>query len=270
MVDKSLPITSFRGDNWIFSNMYEHPITFNSLTYRNAEACFQALKCSSDEERLKFINIDGFTAKRLGKSIKIDVKKWDEIKDYMMFAVVQAKFKQCDAFRRKLMDTGGREIIEGNDHGDDYWGVCNKTKSGKNKLGKILMTIRDRCANESVFKNKRNEIYANTLDIPVDSVILGLKKGYYKYEPCANANTVAISEIALNPKTSKLLRVVAVYEKDENGAVIGTTIVEGNDIATVLVKLDDIAVEALYCNMMTMVRTTREGYEYFKSLNFKF
>lgn len=37
MVDKSSPITSFRGDNWIFSNMYEHPITFNSLTYRNAE-----------------------------------------------------------------------------------------------------------------------------------------------------------------------------------------------------------------------------------------
>ena len=263
-------IDSFRGEYSIFSNLNECIINFGGLEFRNSEACFQAQKCTTDEEKLAFCKITGVEAKHLGRKVKMDVNKWNTIKYAVMYAVVQEKFKQSDKFRQKLMDTEGMMLIEGNDHGDAYWGVCNKTKQGKNKLGEILMTIRDRYINDTAMHNIHNEIYANMLQIPIDSVILGLKKGRFKYEPCVSVNYDTIYEIAMNPRTSTFLRMTAVFEKDENGTVIGTTIVEGNDIATALVKLDCISAEALYGNMMYFIRTTREAYEHFKSLNFKF
>ena len=40
----------------------------------------------------------------------------------------------------KLLDTGDAILIEGNDWGDRYWGVCDGV--GQNKLGLILMGLR--------------------------------------------------------------------------------------------------------------------------------
>ena len=42
--------------------------------------------------------------------------------------------------RKALLDTGDEYLEEGNTWGDQYWGVCNGV--GKNKLGKLLMKIR--------------------------------------------------------------------------------------------------------------------------------
>lgn len=39
------------------------------------------------------------------------------------------------------MLTGDAELIEGNNWGDTFWGVCNGR--GENMLGKLLMEIRD-------------------------------------------------------------------------------------------------------------------------------
>ena len=39
------------------------------------------------------------------------------------------------------MATGDRVLVEGNDWGDTYWGMCNG--EGKNYLGKMLMSIRE-------------------------------------------------------------------------------------------------------------------------------
>ena len=263
-------IDSFRGEYSIFSNLNECVIKFGGLEFRNSEACFQAQKCATDDEKLAFCKITGVEAKHLGRKVKIDVRKWNSIKYYVMYAVVQEKFKQSDKFRQKLMDTVGMILIEGNDHGDTYWGVCNKTKQGENKLGEILMTIRDRYLNDTAMENAHNEIYANFMHVPLDTIISWLKKGFYRYEPCEVLNSKAIYELAINPRTSPLLRITVAYEKDENGVVVGATVVEGNDIATALVSLDAIADNALYGNMMGVYRTTREAYEQFKSLNFKF
>ena len=44
-------------------------------------------------------------------------------------------------YRQRLLDTGDRELIEGNTWGDRFWGVCRG--EGENKLGRILMRVRD-------------------------------------------------------------------------------------------------------------------------------
>jgi predicted NAD-dependent protein-ADP-ribosyltransferase YbiA (DUF1768 family) len=39
-----------------------------------------------------------------------------------------------------LLETGDAELIEGNDWGDTFWGVCGG--KGNNFLGKLLMEVR--------------------------------------------------------------------------------------------------------------------------------
>ena len=46
-----------------------------------------------------------------------------------------------------LIKTGDQELIEGNYWNDTYWGVCKGV--GQNKLGKILMRVREELKNEA-------------------------------------------------------------------------------------------------------------------------
>jgi len=57
---------------------------------------------------------------------------------------VRAKFEQNPDLAAKLIATGDEELVEGNTWGDTYWGVCRGV--GQNKLGKILMNVRQELA----------------------------------------------------------------------------------------------------------------------------
>ena len=43
----------------------------------------------------------------------------------------------------RLINTGDAILIEGNTWGDTYWGVCDGV--GENRLGKLLMEVREEC-----------------------------------------------------------------------------------------------------------------------------
>ena len=58
-----------------------------------------------------------------------------------MQEIVQAKFEQNPVLAKWLLNTGDAKLIEGNTWNDRYWGVC--AGIGQNKLGKILMKVRD-------------------------------------------------------------------------------------------------------------------------------
>jgi predicted NAD-dependent protein-ADP-ribosyltransferase YbiA (DUF1768 family) len=54
--------------------------------------------------------------------------------------------------RRQLLDTGHQELEEGNYWHDNEWGNCYcmkcRTIAGKNKLGILLMQVREEIAND--------------------------------------------------------------------------------------------------------------------------
>lgn len=102
-----------------------------------AEAAFQAFKCP--QRASEFENIDGYTAKKLGKRVQLR-SDWEQIKNQIMLNVVCTKFMQNPDMFRRLRNTKSI-IVEENTWGDTYWGVCNGV--GENHLGKILMKIRD-------------------------------------------------------------------------------------------------------------------------------
>lgn len=65
---------------------------------------------------------------------------WDQVKVAVMRDILRAKAQQHEYVRRKLLETGDRELIE-NSWRDDFWG-WGPNRDGQNMLGKLWMEIR--------------------------------------------------------------------------------------------------------------------------------
>ena len=63
------------------------------------------------------------------------------VKDNVMHLAVKEKFSQHEDLKKKLLQTGEKEIIEHTTN-DSYWGDGGGWGRGQNRLGKILMQVR--------------------------------------------------------------------------------------------------------------------------------
>jgi len=131
-------ISSFRGKYNFLSNFFAAPVTYDGHLFGSNEAAFQAAKCP--RRACEFCNLGPAAAKKLGRRVELR-PEWEYVKDRVMFEIVLNKFTQNPALKELLLETGDEELVEGNTWGDRYWGVCNG--SGQNKLGKILMKVRE-------------------------------------------------------------------------------------------------------------------------------
>lgn len=134
-------IDSFRDEYFFLSNFYPAEVEYEGRTYLNNEAAFQSAKTLDPEIRVQFQGLNPSEAKKLGRSIPLR-EDWEEIKDRVMYDIVSDKFHRNPLLAEKLIQTGEAVLVEGNNWGDTYWGMCND--EGKNMLGKILMRVRVR------------------------------------------------------------------------------------------------------------------------------
>ena len=67
---------------------------------------------------------------------------WDTVKDDIMLKALRCKFAQHPDLMKKLWETGDRELIE-HTANDSYWADGGGKGRGLNKLGKLLMKVRD-------------------------------------------------------------------------------------------------------------------------------
>lgn len=141
-------IKEFKNQYFFLSNFYEYPIYYNKLVFCNAEAAFQAQKVINEKDQYKFINLNASQARKLGKTVQLR-KDWEEIKDNVMYEIVKRKFTINKELQQKLLETKEEELVEGNWWHDTYWGVDSKTGTGQNKLGKILMKVREEVKNNN-------------------------------------------------------------------------------------------------------------------------
>ena len=141
-------IKEFKNQYFFLSNFYECPIYYNKLVFCNAEAAFQAQKAINEKDQYKFINLSASQARKLGKTVQLR-KDWEKIKDNVMYEIVKRKFTINKELQQKLLETKEEELVEGNWWHDTYWGVDSKTGIGQNKLGKILMKVREEVKNNN-------------------------------------------------------------------------------------------------------------------------
>ena len=141
-------INLFKGEYAFLSNFQKCMVEFEGITYPSVEHAFQAAKTLDRDERLKFTKGSPVTVKGMGRRLKLR-SDWEDVKDSVMYICLKSKFQNPE-MRKKLLDTGDAVLIEGNNHGDRYWGVVNG--EGQNKLGRLLMQIRSDICEEN--KNK--------------------------------------------------------------------------------------------------------------------
>lgn len=135
-----MKIDCFDGNYAFLSNFYNCMVEYDGLLYMNSEAAFQAAKTMDKKMRKVFTELSPSSAKYLGRHVELR-SDWEDVKDNIMYEIVYNKFSNDLDLRNLLHDTGDAELIEGNWWNDKYWGVCNG--EGQNKLGKILMRVRD-------------------------------------------------------------------------------------------------------------------------------
>lgn len=81
-------------------------------------------------------------AKTLGRSREHLIRAdWEVMKDEVMHRAVLKKFQTHTDLRESLLATGDEDLIE-NAPTDYYWGA-GRDGSGQNKLGQILMAVRN-------------------------------------------------------------------------------------------------------------------------------
>lgn len=141
-------INKFDGPHRFLSNFFPSPFGFKNPfsegidEFPTVEHAYQAMKATgADDFGEVQRSVTPGEAKRWGR--KIDMREdWDQIKAYVMHELVSEKFLQNRDLMNLLLKTGDAHLIEGNDWGDQYWGMCLKKGTGKNMLGKILMRVR--------------------------------------------------------------------------------------------------------------------------------
>jgi N-glycosidase YbiA len=134
---------STKADYSCFSNFSPYPIRLKGKLWPTSEHYFQAQKFAGTphEEEIRQAN-SPMIAARLGRSRKRPLRRdWESVKDTVMREAVLAKFTQHADVRAILLGTGDAEIVEHTTN-DSYWGDGGDG-TGKNKLGQILMSVRE-------------------------------------------------------------------------------------------------------------------------------
>lgn len=129
-----------------FTNFYPATVTIDDQRWPTTEHYFQAQKFVGTPY-LELIR--GFSSAReafqLSRNSTVSQWRrsdWDAVKDDIMLKALRCKFTQHKDLRKLLWETGDRELIEHTSN-DSYWADGGGRGRGLNKLGKLLMKVRD-------------------------------------------------------------------------------------------------------------------------------
>ncbi len=144
-------------ENKEFSSFYDTTFKLDDVEYKSAEHAFQAIKAKTfgdDEHFAKILKAKSAqSAKSFGKKVeKFEDSVWNEKKEDVMRNILRAKFSQNPDIRKKLLDTADKILAEANPR-DTFWGIGTSASTaiaknpskwkGQNKLGKLLMELRE-------------------------------------------------------------------------------------------------------------------------------
>ena len=131
------------GDHGCFSNFAHYPMRLYGRDWPTVEHFFQAQKFPDTdyEEAIRQARSPA-KAKAMGRTRRLRLRRdWERAKDGIMREAVWAKFSQHADIRAVLVATGDAVIVEDSPT-DAYWGA-GAHGGGKNKLGRILMSVRE-------------------------------------------------------------------------------------------------------------------------------
>lgn len=152
-----------KGEYRYMSNDAEYPIEIDGQKYPTVEHYFQAMKAKTFEDEEMYDKIvktkTPKAAKAAGKKVKNFITEvWEAKREEIMYKGVRAKFVQHPELRKKLLETD-KKVIGKADARNTFWAIgtgmeSDKAKTpskwrGQNKLGKIIMDLRNTLKDET-------------------------------------------------------------------------------------------------------------------------
>ena len=125
------------------SNFSPHGFELDGQFWPTVEHFYQAQKFAAPETReaIRRSHTPG-GAKRLAWRRQYPIREdWDQVRDEVMQRALAAKFAAHPALADALLATGDEELVEASPT-DRYWG-CGADGSGRNRLGELLMELRE-------------------------------------------------------------------------------------------------------------------------------
>jgi ribA/ribD-fused uncharacterized protein len=179
-LDTDTQVFFYEQDFYVLSNFSAFQINWKGWHFATSEHAYHWEKFAGKTD-LQFIIRESTSAHAAFKNAEAHkqfrIANWDEIKVAVMYGILRAKAAQHEYVRRKLLETGDRELME-DSWRDDYWG-WGPNRDGQNMLGKLWMKVRaDLCEqmqsalSEPPFDTRYRPVnsVATTGEIPLDSV----------------------------------------------------------------------------------------------------
>lgn len=142
-LDTDTQIFFYENEFYPFSNFSSFAIEWRGKLWPTSEHAYQAEKFEDESLREEIRNArSAHEAMKLAQKNKDKYqKRWDEKKLEKMKEILHAKVAQHRYVKKKLLESGDRELIE-DSWRDDFWG-WGPNKDGENHLGKLWMEVRD-------------------------------------------------------------------------------------------------------------------------------
>jgi len=141
--DTETQIFFYEHDFYVFSNFSSFMIEWKGKLYSTSEHAYHTEKFK-DEDLKKLIRNahSAHDALKLAHENRDKYRgDWDSVKLRVMKEILQAKVDQHPYIKKKLLESGDRELIE-DSWRDSYWG-WGPNKDGENHLGKLWMELRN-------------------------------------------------------------------------------------------------------------------------------
>lgn len=132
-----------REEYGCFSNYSLHSFNLDGKSWKTNEHYFQAKKFEGTKHENEVRNCrTPHMAKRMGGDRTLPLRDdWERVKEDIMYKGLKAKFEQNPGPKKILLGTGESNIKEASPN-DYYWGTGARG-TGQNKLGKLLVKLRE-------------------------------------------------------------------------------------------------------------------------------
>lgn len=143
-IDTETQVFFYEQDHYYLSNFSAFNLLWCGLVFPTSEHAYHWSKFYYSMRILKHRILDAPSAHEAFKIAEANRQHrradWDDNKVVIMRHILLAKASQHEYVRRKLLETGDRELVE-NSWRDDFWG-WGPNRDGQNMLGKLWMEVR--------------------------------------------------------------------------------------------------------------------------------
>jgi len=142
-LDTEQQIFFYEQEFYVFSNFSSFKLEWKGKLWMTSEHAYHSEKFEDEDliEQLRNTR-SAHDAMKLAYAHRDAYREdWDEVKLKIMKEILHAKVDQHPYVKKKLLESGDKELIE-NSWRDDFWG-WGPHKDGANHLGKLWMEVRE-------------------------------------------------------------------------------------------------------------------------------